>query len=151
MPVVLILLLLFSPISTHANPFDDEIFFDNSKNKIISDSKIINIDSNFFLENNFKRYLIFGPNSFQENFLKNNSMYTVQSDHGFFSVSLLSESTASNLISQGYYVIEDSKLSCKYLYPFASSIGLRSSRCIFSTIATSKDSTSLKSNMFTGI
>ena len=37
-------------------------------------------------------------------------MYTVQSDHGFFSVSLLSESTVSNLISQGYYVIEDSKL-----------------------------------------
>jgi len=109
-PVVLILFLLFSPISTHANSFDDEIFFDNSKNKIISDSKIIDIDSNFFLENNFKRYLIFGPNSFQENFLKNNSMYTVQSDHGFFSVSLLSESTASNLISQGYYVIEDSKL-----------------------------------------
>jgi len=109
-PVVLILFLLFSPISTHANSFDDEIFFDNSKNKIISDSKIIDIDSNFFLENNFKRYLIFGPNSFQENFLKNNSMYTVQSDHGFFSVSLLSKSTASNLISQGYYVIEDSKL-----------------------------------------
>ena len=109
-PVVLILFLLFSPISTHANSFDDEIFFDNSKNKIVSDSKIIDIDSNFFLENNFKRYLIFGPNSFQENFLKNNSMYTVQSDHGFFSVSLLSESTASNLISQGYYVIEDSKL-----------------------------------------
>ena len=109
-PVVLILFLLFSPISTHANSFDDEFFFDNSKNKIISDSKIIDIDSNFFLENNFKRYLIFGPNSFQENFLKNNSMYTVQSDHGFFSVSILSESTASNLISQGYYVIEDSKL-----------------------------------------
>ena len=109
-PVVLILFLLFSPISTHANSFDDEIFFDNSKNKIISDSKIIDIDSNFFLENNFKRYLIFGSNSLQENFLKNNSMYTVQSDHGFFSVSILSESTASNLISQGYYVIEDSKL-----------------------------------------
>jgi len=109
-PVVLILFLLFSPISTHANSFDDEIFFDNSKNKIVSDSKIIDIDSNFFLENNFKRYLIFGSNSLQENFLKNNSMYTVQSDHGFFSVSILSESTASNLISQGYYVIEDSKL-----------------------------------------
>ena len=109
-PVVLILFLLFSPISTHANSFDDEIFFDNSKNKIVSDSKIIDIDSNFFLENNFKRYLIFGSNSLQENFLKNNSIYTVQSDHGFFSVSILSESTASNLISQGYYVIEDSKL-----------------------------------------
>ena len=66
-PVVLILFLLFSPISTHANSFDDEIFFDNSKNKIISDSKIIDIDSNFFLENNFKRYLIFGQNSLEMN------------------------------------------------------------------------------------
>ena len=37
-------------------------------------------------------------------------MYSVQSNHGFFSVSLLSETTASNLISQGYYVIEDTKL-----------------------------------------
>ena len=64
---------------------------------------------NFFLENNFKRYLIFGSTSLQDN-LKNNSLYDVKSDHGFFSVSLLSEITASNLISQGYYVIEDSKL-----------------------------------------
>jgi len=108
--IVLILFLLFSPISTHAISFDGENFFDNSENKIITDSGIIDIDSDFFLENNFKRYLIFGSNPLQDGVLKNNSMYSVQSDHGFFSVSLLSESTASNLISQGYYVIEDSKL-----------------------------------------
>ena len=108
--IVLILFLLFSPISIHAISFEGEIFFDNSENKIIFDSKIIDVDSDFFLENNFKRYLIFGSTSLQDNLLKNNSMYSVQSDHGFFSISLLSEKTASSLISQGYYVVEDSKL-----------------------------------------
>ena len=98
--IFLILFLLFSPISTHAISFDDEIFFDNSKNKIINDSKIIDIDSDFFLENNFKRYLIFGSTPLQDNIFKNNSVYSVQSAHGFFSVSLLSEKTASNLISK---------------------------------------------------
>ena len=107
--IVLILFLLFSPISTHAISFDEEIFFDNSENGVINDSKIIDIDSNFFLENNFKRYLIFGSTSLPDNII-NNSIYDVKSNHGFFSVSLLSETTASNLISQGYYVIEDSKL-----------------------------------------
>jgi len=108
--IVLILFLLFSPISIHAISFEGENFFDNSENKIIFDSKIIDVDSDFFLENNFKRYLIFGSTSLQDNLLKNNSMYSVQSDHGFFSISLLSEKTASSLISQGYYVVEDSKL-----------------------------------------
>jgi len=108
--IVLILFLLFSPISSHAISFDGETFFGNSENKIITDSKILDIDSDFFLENNFKRYLIFGSNQLQNSVLENNSMYAVQSDHGFFSVSLLSETTASSLVSQGYYVIEDTKL-----------------------------------------
>ena len=107
--IVLILFLLFSPITTHAISFDEQNIVDNSKNKIIVDSKIIDIESNFFLENNYKRYLIFGSTSLPDN-MKNNSMYDIKSDYGFFSVSLLSETTASNLISQGYYVIEDSKL-----------------------------------------
>ena len=107
--IVLIVFLLFSPISIHAISFDGENFFDNSENEIIVESEIISIDSDFFLENNFKRYLIFGSNSLQNN-MNNDSLYSIQSNHGFFSVSLLSETTASNLISQGYYVIEDSKL-----------------------------------------
>ncbi|MDC0387846.1 S8 family serine peptidase [Nitrosopumilus sp.] len=124
--IFLILFLLFSPISTHAISFDDENFFDNSENKIINDSKIIDIDSDFFLENNFKRYLIFGSTPLQDNIFKNNSMYSVQSAHGFFSVSLLSEKIASNLISQGYYVIEDSKLDfhqSEQIIPDVSRIG----------------------------
>ena len=108
--IVLIVFLLFSPISIHAFPLDEQNFLDNSQSKIFSDSKIIEIDSDFFIENNFKRYLIFGSTTLPDNVLKNNSMYSVQSNYGFFSVSLLSETIASNLISQGYYVIEDSKL-----------------------------------------
>ena len=34
-PVVLILFLLFSPISTHANSFDDESFFIELKTKVL--------------------------------------------------------------------------------------------------------------------
>ena len=124
--IVLILFLLFSPISTHAISFDEETFFGNSENKIINDSKIIDVESDFFLENNFKRYLIFGSNSSQENILKNNSIYDVKSEYGFFSVSVLSETTVSNLISQGYYVIEDSKLDfhqSQQIVPDVSRIG----------------------------
>jgi len=80
------------------------------QNPIIFDSDIIEIDSNFFVENNFKRYLIFGNNSQKIDSLQNNSLYGIQSDSGFFSVSILSEKSASSLASQGYRVIEDSKL-----------------------------------------
>ena len=61
--IFLILFLLFSPISIHANPFDGETFFDNSQNKVIPNSEIIDIDSNFFLENNFKICRKVGLNS----------------------------------------------------------------------------------------
>ena len=109
--VIFFFLLLFSPImSAHAIPIDELSLFDNSQNQISHESKIIDVSSDFFLENNFKRYLIFGSNSLQNNILKNNSLYGIQSNHGFFYVSVLPETTASNLISQGYNVIEDSKL-----------------------------------------
>jgi hypothetical protein len=110
------LLLLFSfliclpIISVHAISIDELRLFDNSQNQIIHESKIIDISSDFFIENNFKRYLIFGSNSLENNIIENNFLYGIQSDHGFFYVSVLSENTASNLISQGYHVIEDSKL-----------------------------------------
>ena len=61
--IVSILFLLFSPINIHAIPINEEIFFDNSATKLKTDSNIIDVDSNFFIENNFKRYLIFGSNS----------------------------------------------------------------------------------------
>jgi len=98
----------------------------NSQNQIISNSDIMSIEPNFLVENNFKRYLIFGTNLEQNSILKNNSLYGVTSDHGFFSVSLLSEQTASNLITKGYTVIEDSKLdfhSSNKISPDVSRIG----------------------------
>jgi len=103
-------LICLPVITIHAVPVDELNLFDKSQKQIIHESKIIDVSSDFFLENNFKRYLIFGSNSLHTDTLKNNSLYGVQSDHGFFYVSILPETTASNLISQGYHVIEDSKL-----------------------------------------
>ncbi len=88
----------------------DMIFEESIPKQIEFNSGIIKIDSNFFTENNFKRYLIFGTNSQNSDFLKNNSSYEIRSDSGFFYVAILSENSASSLISQGYSVIEDFKL-----------------------------------------
>ncbi len=73
------------------------------------DSGILKIDSNFFKSNNFKRYIVFGNGHVDSN-LKNNSLYGVQSNGGFFYVAILSDNSISNLISKGYHVIEDSKI-----------------------------------------
>jgi hypothetical protein len=109
---IFFIILLASPIFTNSYgiPGDESILLDNFQNPVTFDSSIIDIDSKFFSENNFKRYLIFGSNSLLENKLTNNSLYGIKSDHGFFYVSVLSDKSASNLISQGYTVIEDSKL-----------------------------------------
>ena len=113
MPKVAIffLILLFSPLITSSHafiPVDLENKNDFS-DKLTFESGIVEIDSNFFVKNDFKRYLIFGTDS-QKNNILSNSVYGVESDSGFFSISILSESAASNLVSQGYYVIEDFKL-----------------------------------------
>ena len=120
--------LLFSSIlaNSYALPFDELNSFDDSQNQIIFNSNIMDVDSNFFIENNFKRYLIFGSNSLPDNNLHDNSLYGIKSDHGFFSVSVLSPESASNLVSQGYNVIEDSQLDfhlSEKIIPDASRIG----------------------------
>ena len=109
---ILFSILLFSPILTnsYAFPVDESILLDSTQDSIIFDSDLIDINSDFFVENNFKRYLIFGSNSNGDYNFKNNSLYGIKSNHGFFSVSILSPTLASSLISQGYTVIEDSKL-----------------------------------------
>jgi len=114
MPKVAILLsmVLLSLAFTNSYAFitgdliSEENIMDNSN----FNSDIIQIDPDFFNENDIKRYLIFGTNSQKTDFLKNNSLYGIQSDSGFFYVSTLSEKSASSLVSQGYNVIEDSKL-----------------------------------------
>ncbi|AFS83490.1 peptidase S8/S53 subtilisin kexin sedolisin [Candidatus Nitrosopumilus sediminis] len=104
--------MLFSPMITNSHAFvsGDIDNIVTSENKLTFDSDIIQINPDFFVENNFKRYLIFGNNLEQNDFLKSNSIHGIQSDSGFFSVALLSETSASNLVSQGYYVVEDFKL-----------------------------------------
>ena len=80
------------------------------KNSLNFDSGIVKVDPTFFTENNFKRYLIFGNNNHNLDSVQKNSIYNIQSSSGFFSVSVLSEKSASNLAAQGYHVIEDFKL-----------------------------------------
>ncbi len=119
---------LFSFVLTNSYAFNtgDLIFEENISIPMNFNSDILQIDSDFFTENDFKRYLIFGTNSQKTDFLKNNSIYGIQSDSGFFSVSTLTEKSASFLVSQGYNVIEDSKLDFYMsddIIPDASRIG----------------------------
>lgn len=103
--------LLLSSFLTNSYAFiDDDISIFDEFDDIEFGSQIIDVDKNFFVENNFKRYLIFGTDSQTSDYLKNNSIYGIQSDNGFFYVSLLSEKSASLLATQGIHVIEDSKL-----------------------------------------
>ena len=103
-------ILLLSTMTNSYALTSGDVILDEFKSPIIFDSEILDIDSDFFTENDFKRYLVFGPNTQDIDFLKNSSLYGIQYDNGFFYVSVLSEKSASNLISQGYYVIEDTKL-----------------------------------------
>jgi len=105
-------IILLSIVLTNSYAFTtgDMIFEESIPKQIEFNSDIIEIDSNFFVENNFKRYLIFGTNSQNSDFFKNYSSYGIRSDSGFFYVTILSENSASSLISQGYNVIEDFQL-----------------------------------------
>ena len=125
---ILLLLLLFSSSLTISYAFsgDDLILSDNLLPSMNFNSDIIDVDSNFFTENDVKRYLIFGSNSQETDIIKNNSLYGITSDHGFFYVSVISPNIASGLVSQGYTVIEDSKLdfhSSEQVIPDVSRIG----------------------------
>jgi len=107
-----ILLVLVIPVSSYA-VVEGDLLKNNSFNKNsdnLFDSGILKIDSDFFKLNNLKRYIIFGTGQDNSNFLKQNSLYRVQSNGGFFYVAVLPENSISNLVSQGYYIIEDSKL-----------------------------------------
>ncbi|MFQ5497852.1 MAG: S8 family serine peptidase [Nitrosopumilus sp.] len=104
-----IILLSSTLANSYALPLGDFTSV-SSSNHMIFNSEILEIDDNFLEKNNFKRYLIFGDNSQNIDFLKNNSLYDIQSDGGFFYVSILSEKSALSLASHGYNVVEDFKL-----------------------------------------
>ncbi len=105
-------IVLFSTILTGSYAFasGDMILEESIPKQIEFNSDIIKIDSNFFTENNLKRYLVFGTNPQNSDFLKNHSSYGIHSNSGFFYVTVLSEDSASSLISKGYGVTEDFKL-----------------------------------------
>jgi len=108
---IFFIVLLLSSFSANSHAFtsgdiySENISYNHSVN--LYDSDILKIDSDFFKSNNFKRYMIFGTGSDDTDFLKKNSLYGVQSNGGFFYVAVLSEHSISNLVSKGYYVIED--------------------------------------------
>lgn len=121
--VAILLVILFASsitvTSSHAFLSGDLSHLDTgagtspSLSPLFFESDIIQIDSEFFTENNFKRYLIFGNNLSDDDdnsHLRNNSVYGIESESGFFYVSVLSELAASNLASQGYHVVEDFRL-----------------------------------------
>ena len=54
------------------------------QNSLNYDSGIIDIGSDFFTENDFKRYLIFGKDLQKNDFLKNNAIYGIESNNGLF-------------------------------------------------------------------
>ena len=109
---VFFFIMLLLPIMTDSYAFisGDLTSLNKIQNPITLDSGIVEVDSNFFIQNDVKRYLIFGNNFLNDDFLKTMSIYGVHSDSGFFYVSVLSKNLASNLAAQGYHVIEDSKL-----------------------------------------
>jgi len=60
------------------------------------------------MQNNVKRYLVFGPGSFHDAYTQTkNLVYGVDSDNGFFSVGVFNQSQANKLSASGYHVIED--------------------------------------------
>jgi len=104
-------IILLTSFSANSYAFNgDDIFISDESNAIEFESQILDIDKNFFIENNFKRYLIFGTNSQNSDHIKNHSLYGIESNYGFFYVSILSEKSASSLSVQGIHIIEDSKL-----------------------------------------
>ena len=112
-------IVLFSFVLTNSYAFTtgDLVFDKNISEKINFESGFLQIDSDLFTENDYKRYLIFGTSSQKTDFLKNNSIYGIQSNSGFFYVSTLTEKSASFLISQGYNVIEGFRLDFHIIPP----------------------------------
>ncbi|HUU48094.1 MAG TPA: S8 family serine peptidase [Nitrosopumilaceae archaeon] len=122
------LILLSSTISNSYGFTTGDLVDDNFAQKnydTFFDSNIVDIAPDFFTNNNYKRYVIFGAGIDDSNFLQKNSIYGMKSQQGFFHVAVLEESSISNLISQGYYVIEDFQLDfhSEENIPDASGIG----------------------------
>jgi subtilisin family serine protease len=106
---IFFIIILMSGMFTSSFAFVDLPQKSYNKSDNLFNSGILKIDSDFFKSNNFKRYIVFGTGLGDSN-LKNNSLYGIQSDKGFFYVAVLSDHHISDLLYKGYYVIEDFKL-----------------------------------------
>ena len=84
------------------------------------DSGIFGLDMKFLEPSGIKRYVIFGTGTGAD--LLSNPIHGVQSKNGFFYVAAMPESTASDLLNNGYHVMEDFELD--YHTMDASKIGL---------------------------
>ena len=104
--LLLSLLILFSLIPIVDGFYGDEKIFEKKSETQNFDTNITTIDNDFFLEQQFKRYLIFGYDDSKFNFLKK-SIYNIKSDNGFFSVVILPEKSIPQLQNQGFHLIED--------------------------------------------
>ena len=104
------IILLSSVFSNSYGFTSGDLVEDNfipKNNDTFFDSGIVDVSPDFFTKNNYKRYVIFGTGTSDFDFLKQNSLNGIESDQGFFHVAVLEEQSVSNLISRGYYVIED--------------------------------------------
>ena len=103
----LLLLVASMLFSNSYGSISDESFHNaNQKSEIIFDSGIVDIDSEFFSSNDFKRYLIFGTNN-NDSFIESHSKKIVKSNNGFFSIAVLPENSIPSLLARGYSIIED--------------------------------------------
>ncbi|MDH3618906.1 MAG: S8 family serine peptidase [Nitrosopumilus sp.] len=120
-------ILLSSTISNSHGFSGGDLVEENfvQKNYDIFESGIVDISPDFFTKNNYKRYVVFGAGENNFDFLKKNSLYGIETKKGFFHVAVLEDNSVSNLISRGYYVIEDFQLDfhAEEEIPDASRIG----------------------------
>lgn len=103
--IVFSILLLSSFFShSYAVPESNSFGLQNQQKLKTFDSGILDADSGFFESSDYKRYLIFGE---KNNHTPGNLIYGVESEYGFFSVSVLHKDAIPDLVNQGLYVVED--------------------------------------------
>ena len=104
--VTIFLFFVFLLQQNSSGIFEDFEQLDTDRDlKLESDLISIDIPE---MQNNVKRYLVFGPGSFYDAYTQTkNLVYGVDSDSGFFSVGVFNQSQANKLSASGYHVIED--------------------------------------------
>jgi len=101
----LLLFTVFSSSYGFMENFDGKI---TSKAQIIQVPEIVTIPKNAIEDHKVSRYLVFGQGSINDvNELASNSISSISSGNGFFSIIVLPEQSATTLSAKGYSVIKD--------------------------------------------